>query len=389
MPKLKLTKQNIDKVPLQESGQADYFDTKLRGFMLRVGKESKTFYIQADVLDAATGKHKTVKEKIGRYGEWTPEQASTEAASRLRLLRMGKGKKATMVPTLDEMLKIHLADNPFRDSTAKVYRSEIPAKFPDWLSLPLDQIVSIPAEVMIDRFRRIEKDHGPMAAKNTFGKLQSILNYARTKYPAVVTSNPCSVLVKLWPKTKSRGDCLRGDDFHVFHDGVQQFNEFTRDATIFCLYQGLRNKEASGLKWEHVDLERGTLTIPITKTVTLYVPLCRQSLSILSRRKENNVVGPFVFPTLKPHLNKSGHIVLMSHELRKNTGLDITYHGLRRTFITTGKKLGLHEEAERLTNHVDATVTGKHYDCRDVDDLRGPLQQIADRIELLMMNKTE
>ena len=51
--------------------------------------------------------------------------------------------------------------------------------------------------------------------------------------------------------------------------------------------------------------------------------------------------------------------------------------------------MGLHEEVERLVNHVDNSVTGKHYDCREVDDLREPLQKIADEIERLMVHGTK
>ena len=45
MPKLLLTKRNIDSkkhVPPVEAGRVDYFDTEVKGLLLRVGKESKT-----------------------------------------------------------------------------------------------------------------------------------------------------------------------------------------------------------------------------------------------------------------------------------------------------------------------------------------------------------
>ncbi|HMN01966.1 MAG TPA: integrase arm-type DNA-binding domain-containing protein, partial [Geobacter anodireducens] len=90
MPKLLLTKRNIDSkklIPPVEKGQVDYFDTEVKGLMLRVGKESKTFYVQVDVLDLTTGKYKSVREKIGRYGEWTPEEARATAPQLIRRLR--------------------------------------------------------------------------------------------------------------------------------------------------------------------------------------------------------------------------------------------------------------------------------------------------------------
>ena len=94
-----------------------------------------------------------------------------------------------------------------------------------------------------------------------------------------------------------------------------------------------------------------------------------------------------VFPSLNSnHKSKTGHIALKADLLRFKTGLNLTVHGLRRSFITAGKRLGLHEEADRLTNHVDSTVTGKHYDGREIDDMRVPLQAIANEIERLMVH---
>lgn len=74
----------------------------------------------------------------------------------------------------------------------------------------------------------------------------------------------------------------------------------------------------------------------------------------------------------------------MSAALKLNTGLPITVHGLRRTFVTTARRLKIFEDADRLTNHVDSSISGRHYDATGVDDLRQPLQVIANEIERLM-----
>jgi integrase len=76
----------------------------------------------------------------------------------------------------------------------------------------------------------------------------------------------------------------------------------------------------------------------------------------------------------------------MAAELRSKTGpKKITVHGLRRTFITTGRQLKFFEDVERLTNHIDNSVTGRHYDGTGIDDLRKPLQAICDAMERLMI----
>lgn len=76
MPRVKLIKSVIDKLPLVERGAVVYFDVDMPGFGLRVGKTKKTFIAQRDVLA------KTHISTIGVYGIWTPEQARQEARER-------------------------------------------------------------------------------------------------------------------------------------------------------------------------------------------------------------------------------------------------------------------------------------------------------------------
>jgi hypothetical protein len=95
MPKLKLTKANIDKITPPEKGQVDYFDTDDKGFALRVScdymdkktgkkmKGTRTFFVQLDVKDTSKKKgYKTVRKTLGRYCDLTPEEA-----------RRGKGER--------------------------------------------------------------------------------------------------------------------------------------------------------------------------------------------------------------------------------------------------------------------------------------------------------
>ncbi len=313
MPRMNLTKREIDKLAFLDSGTADYADKELKGFYLRVGMETKTFFVKVDVKvsTAEPGKrpYKTVKSIIGKYGEWTPEEARTEARKRLQLLKSGKPAVPPDIPTLEQMLDIHLRDNRFKPITEQAYRSEITVKFASWLQMTLTEISDIPPDVIIDRFKQVERNHTTQAAKNGFIKLQALLNYARIKYPAAISRNPCSVLsdAKMWPKTGRRADCLKGKDFKVFRDGIQSLNETTRDALLLGLYHGMRNKEVAAFKWEYIDFEKQTLCVPDTKNgCDLFVPLCRQSLAILERRKKVRVEGcVWVFPTAIDRLCKT------------------------------------------------------------------------------------
>lgn len=405
-----LTKRNIDRLPFTESGQVIYWDTDLPGFGLLVGKRSKTFLVQVDVKDPTRTKgFRTVKKTLGRYGDLTPEQARKlvnghhdeqggfVAGKRLELKSGWTATDNGSNITLRDMLRYYFQEKkrrdgkPFKASTADGYTRIIERHFESWLSLTLPEIARLTPEMAIERYRQMEGKHGAYGTRNAFVMLTAIINYAIIRHPGAISANPFNVLRlgQHMKKIEARTDKLEGNDFKEFYEGIQKFNEITRDAYLFCLFQGLRSEEAAGLKWEHVNLEKKELFIPDTKNRRpLHAPLCQQSLTILKRRKEQNPQeSPFVFPSLpRPQcLNKTGHVRLMAAELKAKTGLDITVHGLRRTFITTARRLKIFEDADRLTNHVDASVSGRHYDGTGVDDLRQSLKRIADEIERLMI----
>lgn len=408
MPKLALTKRNIDKLTFTEKGTVDYWDTALKGFALRVGQSTKTFFVQADVKDSTKKKgYRTVKQVIGRYGELTPEQARDRAKGYidnegkhvpgvLIAIKQTEPEKPGNSVTLQDMIAMYFKEKRRKSDglhhkkrTVDDYTNIIERHFPSWLPLPLPEIAKFPPHAVINRFKQIEVDSGPYAAKNAFVMLSAVVAYATVKYPATIPLNPFRTLRGngLMAKTKERDECLQGADFRVFYDGIQGFNPVTRDCYLVALYQGMRSTEAASLRWEHVDLEKKELLIPDTKNRRpLHVPICRQSLQLLEQRKKANIEqSPWVFPGQRKDLNKTGHVRLVSADLRARTGLSLTVHALRRTFITMGRKLKKYEDTDKLTNHTDGSVSGRHYDQTGVDDLREPLQTIANKIERLMV----
>jgi integrase len=412
MPKLKFTKTNIDKIQLLKSGQADYFDIDTPGLCLRVGARCKTFFVKADVKDGSTKSgYRTVKKTLGRYGEITLEQAKKMMVGyddkdsgfvpgeRLQLKR-GSASAVGMNITLNQMITTYVEEKrtrdekPLKPATAVFYNHVLSNHFESWLQVPfMDLCKSLAPDVLIEKYKQAEKDHGAFGARNAFVMLSAVVNYARMKYPVAIPSNPLQVLTlgNHIRKIESRKDRLEGKDFQTFYNGLQAASDVQRDCFLFCLYHGLRSEEAASLKWECVSLTAKTLMIPDTKNrQTLFVPLSNQSLTILKRRQQMNPASDvWVFPS--PALSGIGsgsrkYVRLISAYLREVTGLQITVHGLRRTFITTGRKLKRYEDTDRLTNHIDGSVSGKHYDGTGVEDLRDSCQAIASEIERLMLD---
>ncbi len=413
MPKIKFNKVTLDKLAAPKGQRVDYFDTEPPGLGVRVGNSSKTFFVKVDVRDATSKSgYRSVRRTLGRFGEMTLEQARKELQGYddrdkgfvpgLRLeIKRGQTRMHGAEVTLGQMLEAYFKERRtaegrnYKPSTIRGYTNIVGRHFETWLSLPLAEIGKLTPEVVIERYRETEMKHGPYGARNAFVMLSAIINYALVKYPGGFTGNPLTVLRlgKHMKKIQARTERLEGKEFAAFFRGIHKFNENIRDCYLFCLYHGLRSQEAACLRWDQVNLDRLTLIIPDTKNRRpLHAPLCRQSLEILKRRLAQREEGcPWVFPAVKTFrysTNKTGHVRLMSAALRLNTGLQITVHGLRRTFITTARRLKIFEDADRLTNHVDSSISGRHYDATDVEDLRKPLQTIATELERLMKEGT-
>jgi integrase len=162
---------------------------------------------------------------------------------------------------------------------------------------------------------------------------------------------------------------------------VQQEDEQVRDFLLVALFTGMRRSEVARLRWEFIDLEGRSLTVPTTKNGDpLELPLSKFLHDMLTTRREANPKGEWVFPGR----GKSGHLVESKKfyaRVTKTSGIRFTLHDLRRTFITIAESLDIpHYALKRLLNHrADSDVTGG-YIVIDVERLRGPVERVANRI---------
>jgi integrase len=412
MNQVSLTKRNIDRIPFATEGQVTYWDINFPGFGLVVGKKTKTFLVQVEVKDPGKPRgFRTVRKTLGRYGEITPEEARKMLTGRQEEVH-GKmvftpGKRlelrSSTTPsgsdvTLRDMLQAYFTEkktksgHDYKRSTVDGSNAIILRLFPTWLPLSLPEIANLKPDKIISRYQQVENSSGAFAARNAFTILKSIVGYATVKYPSAIDRNPFAILtlpgMNIMKRINARTECLQGGDFQQFYLNIQTFHPSIFDCLLFCLYHGLRRAESESLRWQYVNLEKRELRIPDTKNrQALHVPLSTQSWEILQRRKElADEWNPYVFPTVRNDIGKTGHVQLSPATLRDRTGLDhLTVHALRRTFITIGRKLKLHADTDKLTNHVDSSVAGRFYDATGVDDLRESLQRIDNEIERLMI----
>ena len=155
----------------------------------------------------------------------------------------------------------------------------------------------------------------------------------------------------------------------------------TRDIFWFGFYTGMRVGEIFGLRWDHVDTERGTFRIEETKSgVPLELPITRQLAAILARRRAENgngtgPAGPWVFPS---STSASGHAEELQHlyaRIGRAAGTKFWFHGLRNAFITVAERELMLPRSltKRLVNHArrDDVTEGYAADW-SIEQLREP-----------------
>ncbi|HEY9755420.1 MAG TPA: tyrosine-type recombinase/integrase [Oculatellaceae cyanobacterium] len=411
MPTLeKFNKTYIEKfvLPLQSSlpaGTQQYFWHKhVHGLGLKLTPQKAVYIVQRRV------KNKNTRVVIGGYRELTTEEAEDKANELLRGMRGGVDpiaeKKATITAskTLEEALSDYLEqyDAKLRPRTKDVYRSAIRRCFPDWLDKPLSDIDD---EKVAARQIKLSNANGPRGkgeaqANQAMRVLRTLFNYAMLTYKdaqkqPIIKANPVVGLKarRLWNKAKTRSDLIADDQLCGWYEAVLRIDNATiRDYLILCLFTGLRRTEAARLTWSAIrlDSDKPILTIPAADTKTNSehrLPLSTELVKLLLARPRN---GDFVFPGTKP----GAHIVEPKRAIAKvikESGVDFSLHTLRRTFATMAGKLDIaHYKHKMLMNHSMAEeVTGAHYVKLTVEDLREPMQKIANHITALVAHREE
>ncbi|MDD2500772.1 MAG: tyrosine-type recombinase/integrase [Geobacter sp.] len=254
-----------------------------------------------------------------------------------------------------------------------------------WHALP---VTSLTREMVLTQYTTIKSNAVPYAANRVADLLSAICNFSRiiTGKPE---ANPVTVIrdTKARHKESSRDAVLSPTEIKTFLATIENLKgDNARDVMFLILLTGMRKSEAMALQWENVDLDEMTLTVPTTKNgKPLVLPLSLPLVEMLKARWElwQRPGRGSVFPTS----GRAGHAVNLDQSSR-HIKLEIphfTPHVLRKTFTTVAAGIGIDGMIiDRLTNHVPRGMTARHYYMPSVEDLREPMQRIADRITELV-----
>ncbi|MCG2840185.1 integrase family protein [Sandaracinobacter sp. RS1-74] len=416
MPKLKLTKTNIDRVRKPGTGTIIYTDTETKGFGLRLTNSGAASFIVQRMI---AGSSKERRITIGEYGAWTVEDARKVAEKHIALMRDGIDPVAAKAEAkkADEAMAVTLRDvaDSYMNRPGKLKpRSKdaieriVTTVFEKWEHKP---IVQITEDMCRTRYKEMAEKglHGdreggsPGQANQAFDILRAMLNYAARQYrrsdgKPLIQHNPVEILadhkVKLKPRTsryipkEKVGDVWHTLTTHRATVALEKERTST-DLVMFLLLTGARLEETASLQWANVhivdDAAECRWRISNRKRGDdVWMPLSSQAVELLNRRPkvENN---PYVFASFSAR----GYMDQPRGALDKVVGAagsHLSAHDMRRTMTNIALGVCRIEKfrTDLLTGHKpkNEDVTASHYlDTENLTWLHPEIQQIGDWIE--------
>jgi integrase len=391
MPQLRFTEKAILKMqaPDPSGVQVIYWDATLRGFGIQCSgvSNAKTFFAQRSMPG---GKVKRIT--VGSVSELSLIEANKLAAGILMDLRKGVDFEAkaksnmTMRTVLEEYLA---ARHDLSPASVRVYK-QIERTLAPWLDWPLRNIT---ADMVEKKHREIAdrigkngtKYAGKSTANCTFRTLKVLWNFAADRV-ADMPPNPVRRLKRQWFAEPRRKRMIPPEKMPEFYRAVRMLdNAVTRDFLLLLTFTGLRKGEASSLRWQDIDLQQRTITLPPEKTKAkreLVLPMSDFVHELLVKRRALGD-AKFVFPGPGKH----GHMVdlgLPLEAIKKRTGIVFSAHDLRRGVSTIAESLDVSMTSlKMLLNHAVSKDVTAGYIVIGPERLREPTQRIANRLKVL------
>ena len=210
----------------------------------------------------------------------------------------------------------------------------------------LNIVALTPQKIAQHRDERL-KEIAPATVIRELSYFSSIINHARREW-GIHINNPVALVAK--PKsTQGRSRIMDTTETNALFEALRPAGRksiWMLPLVRLALETAMRRSELLGLRWEHVDLERRTIFLQLTKNGTSRtVPLSTHAIQILSEIPR--MIDGRVFP--------------ISHEVvsqafsraRKQAGVkDIRSHDLRHMAIT--------RLAEKLPNLIELSAVSGH-----------------------------
>lgn len=384
--KMVVSKQNLTKPfieslkPSPDGKRLYYYDSKMPGLELCVNPSgAKSFAVRRWVNGRSNrvvlGQYSALALQprefdndplivLDQNPRLTVEHARQLAQAVLSQLSAGEKprqikRRQTNEITLEELFREYIDKYAVEHTkTWKIMEECFDRYLSEWKKRPVIEITRADVQQLVNK---LGKERGKTTANRTLELLRSVINKGKF-WSLVEGENPAAGVSKF--KLQSRERFVSEDELPRLIQAIQsEENLEVRDYLLISLSTGARKNNVLSMRWENIDLEAGSWTIPDTKNGTSQtILLTPDELEIIKERFKTRKSFEWVFPgpDKSKHLcdpKKGWARILKSAKIK-----DLHLHDLRRTLgsymAMSGVSLSVIGNA---LNHKDISTTRKVY----------------------------
>nr|WP_158915798.1 integrase family protein [Caulobacter sp. S45] len=317
---LSLNDKVVARLAYAEAGQYSARDTELKGFFVKVGKRSKTFFVEGEFWRDGVRELRAMT-KLGEFGDISTRDARSKAKEALGSIARGqrpgddakpKRGAVTLREAWDKYRDAHMVRKGRSPGTIANYKDHVERLFKDWLDQPLGRLGRQPALVS-QRHEKITAEHGPYMANGAMRSLRAIYNHAYRSNPDLPPVNPVTAVD--WNKEHRRDTGMSDRAAGKWLEEAYALdNPIRREYHLLLLLSGSRPTALKTVRIEHVDLRRRIIHIPKPKGGEIKafdIPLSRAMVRCVVRtlRLGRTLHPEQALAWLFPADSASGHLV--------------------------------------------------------------------------------
>lgn len=344
-------------------------DEAIKGFMIAVNKNSKSYKVQRDLWIGQRGRRrkvKTVRHTLGTTIELSLDDARTRALDVISQIKKGVDPNGTMaepgseVWTVEQMFAEYGDDLRARECTDRTISdlfAQVERYLADWKAIPIAEITRTMAR---EKHCYISTKHGKTVANSALRVFKASYNLALhvVDNPDTLPSNPVPAVT--FNKVRSSKRAFHPDELPDWYERVQALpNPLRRIMHTLGLFSGLRPGTLVSLRREWLRLDEHAISIPKMKSGEPFdLPLSNHMVGLVRQAIE---FGDRLYPDpewLFPTRNRQGKVAATStwkeRILPSETG-----HILRHTYRTMAQRVGIDKiDARLLLDHKVPGIDG-------------------------------